>query len=138
MTTKNTPPSRRELHRKALMAAGSVVLALGIGGCAGASAYEVDDDGFFSGRAADDTALSSADDTGSDCDGGDDVPDCLGIDDGEEWAACCSELAEWCAEEHPHNDDAMMACTYGEDFDGSTGCIPWGPPVPPRFRGALV
>jgi hypothetical protein len=37
--------------------------------------------------------------------------------------------------------DTAVASTGAPDcsgLDGSTGCIPWGPPVPPRFRGASV
>ncbi len=49
-----------------------------------------------------------------------------------------AELAEAGADT---SDDTALASTCAPDcsgLDGSTGCIPWGPLVPPRFRGAPV
>lgn len=47
-------------------------------------------------------------------------------------AACCKHMKAVCAFEHVAGSEAYDECVFGPDFDGSTGCIPWGPPVPPR------
>lgn len=62
--------------------------------------------------------------------GADDPPDCT---DTTDMAACCDELAEYCAGVYDPSTQDYLDCLYGPDFDGSTGCIPWGPPVPPRM-----
>ena len=69
-----------------------------------------------------------------------DQPDCTGIDlaDTGAYTECCDALSAWCQAAHGEGTDAAQACIYGPGLDGSTGCIPWGPPVPPRFRGASV
>ncbi|MES2638668.1 MAG: hypothetical protein V4850_04280 [Myxococcota bacterium] len=120
---------RTELRRKALLAASSVVLAATLAACPTPSADTAD-------TASVDTAADT-DTVDTDTDGS---PDCTAIDmgDSEAWGACCTERAEWCAEAHGEGTDAANYCTYGPDYDGSTGCVPWGPPVPPRFRGALA
>lgn len=120
---------RETLRRKALFAAGSVVLAAGLAACPTATPGDT---------AAADTAAVDADTALADT--ADDKPDCTGVDmgDPEAYAACCDGLAAWCADAHPGDEEAATACTYGPDYDGSTGCIPWGPPVPPRFRGAVA
>ncbi|MDP2304796.1 MAG: hypothetical protein Q8P18_02055 [Pseudomonadota bacterium] len=119
---------RALLRRKALFAAGSVVLAATLSACPTPKADSTD-------TASADTAADT------DTDVGDGSPDCTETDTAADTAAlvdCCSARAEWCEDAHGSGTDAASACTYGPDFDGSTGCIPWGPPVPPRFRGALT
>ena len=110
--------TRDELRRRSLLAAASVVLALGTG-CDGGT--KVDDD---------DTSAYTADSATTEEDLG---PDCnaLGPD---ETTACCEERATWCEETVAIGED-LNECTYGPDYDGSTGCIPWGPAAPPAFRG---
>lgn len=106
-----------QLHAKALAAASSVVLALGLTACDLGSEY---------GTAAADTAdtgTCEVDETWLSCESAD--PDAL-ID-------CCQKLAKVCLALHPIDQEAQSACTYGPDYDGSTGCIPWGPPVPPAL-----
>lgn len=121
---------RALLRRKALFAAGSVVLAATLTACP-----EPSD---LADTAARDTATDTAADT--DADTGDGRPDCSSIDmgDSEAWAACCEALSGWCADAFGATTEEASECTYGPDYDGSTGCIPWGPPVPPRFRGMAV
>ena len=124
---------RTQLRRKALFAASSVVLAAALAACP-TPKPDLDD------TASVDTART---DTAADTDTvvGDGSPDCTGLTDTAEAAAvgeCCTARAEWCEEEHGSGTDAAGFCTYGPDYDGTTGCIPWGPPVPPRFRGALT
>lgn len=118
-------PSQNTLRRKALLAAGSVVLALQ--GCddwevliqqhdcdeEDAATYAATDTGWV-----DDPALE---------------PDCTQA--AEPWT-CCDDRATWCEENRPLLQ-SFDTCYYGPGFDGSTGCIPWGPPAPPRL-GALL
>jgi hypothetical protein len=108
---------RSTLRHKALLAAGSVVLAAGISGC------PLGDD---TGKAGE-TALA---DTSSE------KPLCLGLDTGDNAAylACCEQLEGWCATEFAADKEAIDECLFGPGYDGSTGCIPWGPPVPPARR----
>ena len=58
-------------------------------------------------------------------------PDCdaLGLD----LLACCDALRPWCGQQLVEGTTAYNDCVYGPGFDGSTGCIPWGPPVPPAL-----
>ena len=125
------PVSPALIRRSALAAAGSVVLAAGLLACDPDEKDTAD-----TASAVTDTDTSADTDT-PDCTGGDDTADtgpgdCLGIKDPETWAACCETLALWCNEQHPKDDTAALACLYGEDLSGEeTGCIPWGPPVPP-------
>lgn len=106
------------IHAKALAAAGSVVLALGLTACDLTSDYGVD-------ASADtgDTAACETDGAWLTCDDAD--QDAL--------FDCCEKLAKVCLALHPVDEDARTECTYGPDYDGSTGCIPWGPPVPPAL-----
>lgn len=47
---------------------------------------------------------------------------------------CCDLLSAWCgAAFGAAGQQAIQDCTYGPNYDGSTGCIPWGPPAPPAF-----
>ena len=65
-------------------------------------------------------------------------PVCVGLQGTPDWATCCDDRMTWCDSQHPGDFDAASECTFGPNFDGSTGCIPWGPPAPPRFRGAAL
>lgn len=57
-------------------------------------------------------------------------PDC--IKDGLDPTTCCDLRQAWCGSRLQPNSPAWQDCVWGPNFDGSTGCIPWGPPVPPR------
>lgn len=58
-------------------------------------------------------------------------PDCtkaIGVN----WQPCCDELAQWCKAKI--KDEAKVnECLFGPNYDGSTGCVPWGPPAPPAM-----
>jgi hypothetical protein len=160
-------PTRRALHRKALAAAASVVLAFGAGGCdprkddttddvdlsdtitieeadtadatgdgSGGSGEGSGDDGTADGGGGssdggtDDGGTGTTDSGTTDSGTASDAPDCTDTT-GAENVECCNALFEWCADEYALDSDAYSECVYGPGFDGSTGCIPWGPPVPP-------
>jgi hypothetical protein len=53
---------------------------------------------------------------------------CTDTADTDAWMACCAELLEACNAAFPDDWEAAYLCAYGE----GTGCVPWGPPVPPR------
>ncbi len=62
--------------------------------------------------------------------------ECQGMEsDPDAWVACCDDLRVWC-EETFAGQEAIDECVFGPDYDGSTGCIPWGPPAPPAFAVA--
>lgn len=47
---------------------------------------------------------------------------------------CCELLSAWCGSAFgAASQQEIQDCTYGPNYDGSTGCIPWGPPAPPAF-----
>lgn len=95
------------LRSRALHAAATVVLAMG--GCA---------------NAPDDSAIDLVAVNPSEppvCELNDDIDD------------CCRQMKTWCGTHHAAGGDAYDECVFGPDFDGSTGCIPWGPPVPPSL-----
>lgn len=58
-------------------------------------------------------------------------PDCGAL--GLQLGACCNALVDWCTANVVAGTASQdyTDCVYGPTFDGSTGCIPWGPPVPP-------
>ncbi|MCK6520326.1 hypothetical protein L6R49_02690 [Myxococcota bacterium] len=131
--------SRALLRHKALLAASSVVLAMTA--CVGGDEQK-----------ADDTSAVVIDTSGGDSEDSQpldtEVKDtsvvdtsaqagCVGLP-AEEVQSCCEALKVTCDAEHGEGSEAAMECLYGEDFSGSTGCVPWGPPVPPRSRRALV
>lgn len=138
-------PTRAELHRKALIAAASVVLALGAGAC------DLIDPAPEEGA---DTALADtgALDTGGDTDlldtggdpGGDPGLDLSARSDCSVFAierlrsACCLKLLMACEEEHPDDLRAKMDCAFGGTDEEGTGCIPWGPSAPPTFSGRAL
>ena len=57
---------------------------------------------------------------------------CTDTSDTDAWMACCTELLEACNAAFPDDWEAAYLCAYGE----GTGCVPWGPPVPPRAAAA--
>ena len=135
----NARPSPFEIQRRALKAAATVVLAMNATGCW----LVADDSGEPVGAdtATGTTALTTPT-TGTDAETGETAPvdtapalpaepDCSVIPVDE----CCTEWMDYCDDFFSAKTDDWMDCVYGKDFDGSTGCIPWGPPVPPRMRG---
>ncbi len=92
--------------------------------------------------AAAETGAGTAADTGGDAiaaadSAGDGRPDCSkppARGDGE----CCQKLTTWCENAYPKDSKAQSDCVWGPDFNGSTGCIPWGPPAPPEWSGVRV
>ncbi len=65
-------------------------------------------------------------------------PDCTKAQQGGNWAQCCDELRAWCDAAFGQGSLASNECTFGKNFDGSTGCTPWGPPAPPPWPEALA
>ena len=64
-------------------------------------------------------------------------PDCVSLQGTAEWATCCDDRNKWCAAEYPNDTEAQNVCNFGHNYSGQcTGCIPWGPPAPPRFDPA--
>lgn len=84
---------------------------------------------------ADTDATSDTDtllgDTGFTVDPAGPKPDCVVL--GLQVGACCNALVDWCTANIVAGTASQeySDCVYGPTFDGSTGCIPWGPPVPP-------
>jgi hypothetical protein len=139
--------NRQELRRKALVAAASVTLAFGCRD-GGKIVEPVDTD-----LAAVDSALADTDpvdtvdtpadttDTPADTDRAvvdtdptitpPTRPDCVAL--GLDLTACCDTLRDWCGQQVAEGTPAYDDCVFGPGFDGSTGCIPWGPPVPPAL-----
>ena len=125
--------SRALLRHKALLAASSVVLAMTA--CVGGDEAKTDDTQAVITDTSGDTQDSDVTDTNvtdTSAQG-----DCNGLP-AEEVSACCDALRVSCETEHGAATEAANECIFGEDFSGSTGCIPWGPPAPPRARRALV
>lgn len=117
---------REELRRKALLSAGSVVLALGLGAC-GPKAPSAEAAG--GGEAASPArAEAQAVEPAEEAESCDDIA-------WQEVSSCCEELRARCSERHGDGGQGWVDCAFGPDMDGSTGCTPWGPPVPPRFTG---
>ena len=120
------------LRKKALYAAASVVMAFGLGCSEGDDEDKGEADTGTTTDVGDDGAGTGGDGgagTGGE-DGAETPPDCV---DSADPATCCEALAAWCGDTHGVGTEAAIECIYGPDFDGSTGCIPWGPPVPPRM-----
>ena len=112
------------IRRKALLAASSVVLALSAGCRFGEPHLP------FGGAFANGIQTINTADTGGDPIDPDVAPDCSAS---QGVGPCCESLAAWCEAEHGVGN-AADECLFGPDFSGSTGCIPWGPPAPPRLR----
>ena len=131
--------SRALLRHKALLAASSVVLAMTA--CVGGDEAKTDDtQAVVTDTSGGDTEDSQPIDTSvTDTSVADTSAqgDCNGLP-AEETQSCCEALKIACDAEHGEGTEAAHECLFGEDFSGSTGCIPWGPPVPPRARRALV
>ena len=142
------PSSHDALRRKALTAAASVVLAFSTASCGSDKPIkdtdldvDIPESMTDSGGAGSTDSGSPSDDSGMPGDTGttppmEDTaapgpPDCTEVAP-EEWAECCQALEEWCIDEYGSDSEAYAECLYGPDYDGSTGCMAWGPPVPPR------
>lgn len=136
--------SSAQIRQRALLAASSVVLALNLPGCfepvadkapydtsAGADTSADTSDTSTGGDTSTGADTSGADtSTGGDTSGGDTAsarPDCTTVAS-EELGDCCLALYEWCQEHFTESTD-QYECAYGD-----SGCIPWGPPAPPRLR----
>lgn len=128
--------THEEIRRRALHAAATVVLAFGPA-CIGS---EKEDD---SSSSADDSVADSSTDspadstTDSPTDSTTDSvatgePDCNA--EGVDMTTCCDERMTWCGEQFDPSTEAYATCVWGPGYDGSTGCIPWGPAAPPRAR----
>ena len=125
--------TRALLRHKALLAASSVVLAMTA--CVGGDEAKTDDTQAVVTDTSGDTQDSQITDTSvADTNS---LGDCSSVP-AEEVQSCCEALRAACEAEHGAGTEAANECTFGEDLSGSTGCIPWGPPVPPRARRALV
>lgn len=125
--------SRALLRHKALLAASSVVLAMTA--CVGGDEAKTDDTQAVITDTSGDTQDTQPVDTeviDTSAQG-----DCNSVP-ADEVTECCDALRAACEAEHGVGTDAANECIFGEDFSGSTGCIPWGPPVPPKARRALV
>lgn len=139
-----------DIRSRALHAAATVVLALGAPGCFKPTTTEApaddstansadDSAGDDSSPAADDTSTTTddtsmaADDTSPPADTAE--PDCTTAAD---VMACCEARSAWCGEQFAEGSEAYNTCVFGPNFDGSTGCIPWGPPVPPKLTRAMA
>ncbi len=140
MTRTQTPSARADLHLRALQAALSATLALGLGACADTPTAGGPGGGALTG--ADSGAV--ADDTGPGEDSGVDGVDSGGAtaDTGgaageatcadvppEALADCCLDLQADCTLRFPDDFDAAYDCAFGP----ASGCTPWGPPVPPEL-----
>lgn len=51
---------------------------------------------------------------------------------GANFQPCCDQMAEWCKSKFK-DQAAQQECLFGPNMDGSTGCVPWGPPAPPAM-----
>lgn len=135
-------PTRADLHQKAMQAAISVTLALGVACGQPPQPFEKDPTGTASAAdsaepsgtdtAAGDTASEAADDTAAgDTAAGDTgtptLGTCVGIVDPAELTACCAALSAACDAAFPDDWEAAYECAWG----AASGCTPWGPPVPP-------
>jgi hypothetical protein len=142
MTRAQTPSARADLHLRALQAALSATLALGLGACAGkpsagpgGGALTGADsgaavDGADSGGLAEDSG-GLAEDSGGDAEdsgGATGLEGCAEVPP-EALADCCLDLQAACAAAFPADFDAAYDCAFG----AATGCTPWGPPVPPAL-----
>lgn len=65
-------------------------------------------------------------------------PDCTQVRGQPTAPSCCELLAAWCEAAYPPGSTEAADCHWGPNFDGSTGCVPWGPPAPPAMDGAAV
>ncbi len=145
---------RSHFRRHALFAARSVTLALALGACESSRTLHPNDKEDTGTNTQDSDTLASTDETDAP-DETDAVTDTVETDDtnpveetddtvpsgepdcatdGLDMVACCDARHAWCGEGFAADSEAYNDCVFGPGYDGSTGCIPWGPPVPPRAR----
>lgn len=83
------------------------------------------------------TVDAAATETVAAADGGG-KPDCSNAQQGGNWAQCCEALRAWCDAAFGAGSKASTECQFGPNFDGSTGCTPWGPPAPPAWSDRVA
>lgn len=83
-----------------------------------------------------DSAADAAMDSSTATDTADGPPDCKHLTDGAQIGECCNARSAWCLAAYPADSQKQNECHFGPDFDGTTGCIPWGPPAPPAWEFA--
>lgn len=148
-----TASNREALRKKAMFAARSVTLAAFVACVPGGKTDEDSDVGVDDSDTLADTEPGESDTTETDAvesgetdvgetdpvesdppetDVADAAPDCAAL--GLDFTACCDTMRDWCDDRFAADSQAYNECVFGKDFSGSTGCIPWGPPVPPRAR----
>ena len=117
---------RTAVHHQALRAAASVALAFSAG-CAGARSVAPGSD---PGLAA--AAPAGADTLDSRIAAVRAPLQGVCGPDGE-LQACCDQLGDACSAEFGPDSTDLDVCLFGPGADGSHGCTPWGPPVPPAM-----
>jgi hypothetical protein len=154
---------RSELKRRALLAAMSVTLALGCRTPEKVDGGTLTDvSGADTDAPAEETLPADSDDAPTDTDAPSDTdlpdtdlpptdpqtpsdtdvaapapswergPDCAA--QGLDFEQCCDARRLFCGTQHLIGSTPYDDCVFGPGFDGSTGCIPWGPPTPPAAR----
>ncbi len=83
------------------------------------------------------TADAAATETAGSADAAD-KPDCSKAQQGGNWAQCCEALRAWCDAAFGAGSQASTECQFGPNFDGSTGCTPWGPAAPPAWSDRVA
>ena len=84
------------------------------------------------------TAADVAADVTAQADGGGAKPDCKTRTGQATSPSCCELLSNWCEANFPPGSKEANDCYFGPNFDGSTGCVPWGPPAPPAMDSAAL
>lgn len=63
-----------------------------------------------------------------------DAPDCSASEG--MGSKCCSDALTWCRGKHPGEDKVARSKQRTCQFS-VPGCMPWGPPAPPRYKANL-
>jgi len=62
------------------------------------------------------------------------APNCVDKQNSPDLMTCCEARLKWCNTQYAGDQKAVDTCQFGANYSGKcTGCIPWGPPAPPRF-----
>jgi hypothetical protein len=131
--TDRSAPHRLALRRQALHAAASVVLAFSAGCAGGKSAAPAPDPGPTSETPPAPAAAPAAADTLEARIAAVRAPYQKVCGPEGETKACCDALREACTEAFGAESTDLDRCVFGPGTDGSHGCTPWGPPVPPAM-----
>jgi bacillopeptidase F (M6 metalloprotease family) len=128
-----------EIRQKALLAASTVVLALSA--CRGIpqDGYPIDeDDTALAQVEADTEANTDAEQSDTAADSGA-KPNCNDelTSDRDAWSDCCADLKAWC-EDRFDSERLQSDCQFDDGSEEGTGCVPWGPPVPPKAGRSLA